>query len=86
MHDSCFSFSGLYLHYRNLFVHVVETDEDSITKHLKLLYADPDVGYLYDIKLLGDLCHINNRLISFWATYVGKLIIITKCTFLHLCK
>ncbi|CAG9860592.1 unnamed protein product [Phyllotreta striolata] len=63
--------SGLYLHYNQHFVHVVETDEGSIYKHLNLLFSSEDFDKLSDLTLLGDLCHINNRLISYWATYVG---------------
>ncbi|CAG9865097.1 unnamed protein product [Phyllotreta striolata] len=63
--------TGLYIQYKNQFLHVIETDEGSILKHLHLLYSSPELEDVRDLKLLGDLNHINARLNIYWTTFIG---------------
>ncbi|KAF7287350.1 uncharacterized protein LOC143191307 [Rhynchophorus ferrugineus] len=65
--------TGFLLYYPEYFVHMVESDEDNLNKHLKYL-LQPDADHstnLGKVKLLIHVSHINQRFIDGWASFTG---------------
>ncbi|KAJ8956419.1 hypothetical protein NQ314_006747 [Rhamnusium bicolor] len=64
--------TGFLLIYTKCFIHIVEGDEDSVNKHLRLLLDNEMyMKYLGTLKLLICVHHINQRFQNKWTSYNG---------------
>ncbi|XP_044758185.1 uncharacterized protein LOC123316272 [Coccinella septempunctata] len=64
--------TGIFLHYKKYFVHMLEGSEDSIMKHFHLLMDDDVHNKLSKTKLVLVVNHINQRFVREWMDIPGK--------------
>ncbi|XP_026464445.1 testis-expressed protein 47-like [Ctenocephalides felis] len=65
--------TGLFLHYENHFVHMVEGSEEGITKHLELLMKTNEKSeFIGKAKILMFYHHITQRFFPRWISVAGR--------------
>ncbi|KAL3274616.1 hypothetical protein HHI36_015997 [Cryptolaemus montrouzieri] len=64
--------TGIFLHYKKYFVHMLEGSEDSINKHFYLLMEDEVYRKFSKMKLVILVNHINQRFINEWLEIPGR--------------
>ncbi|KAK9883409.1 hypothetical protein WA026_001583 [Henosepilachna vigintioctopunctata] len=64
--------TGVFLHYKKFFVHMLEGSEDSFMKHFQILMDDEVYEKFSNMKLVIIVNHINQRFIEDWLDIPGK--------------